>query len=743
MPSEEVGRMSRPDPAVRARALSAHALLGCAIFSALALCTVALVALGVVANPALAEVYTGELALKAHPGSLALNSEGDVWTSEWYSNRLVELEPSGKEKRSAIESLAKAEHSECADPGALHGPFGVAVDAKGNVWVADSRNNRVLELTAEGKCEREVGDKEGKESDGYNQVGSGAGDFSYPTGVAIGPSGNVWVVDDGNNRVEEFSETGTYIGAFGSFGKGECSLDIPFGIAVDAHGHIWVSEPYAYRVQRFQETGKAVAAECVAGASLGAGFPEGGVAVDPQGNVWIPEEGKVKKYNASGELLTTFGLPGTGTGELSGVEGIAVNTAGDAWLSMDVPNRLEEWSPSSEPLVPEDAASPALDMNFFPGDPSESEIGTLWTEAKEAGASVVRVETGESHNEKQETLDYELEVLAKAAYERGMKLDWLLVNCSSTEINKECSKEGNGPEDAPPNSIAKYISAYDSLTPEHLKSAVIAFEYGNENWTGPEGSGVHLTGNEYGDKYVAAGAEQVAEHFGVPLLMQVRLSPGEASGGAAWMNSLFEGKSKDEALREALIGNGGATSPENWLASHPYGASMMLPPALGEQTNLENDRDSLGDEWGSERWLKEAYFVTKKTGLDVPVAITEYGCGIESEEHGMSIPVTVNACKRLEEHGNPSALVERTEMAEHFWEFSKLVKEKAVPKTSLPAEGFVPKLAFATWYDEYGSAENFGVWRYASGHSPPGVKESDGEFFEQFSAGAKSLATAP
>ena len=87
----------------------------------------------------------------------------------------------------------------------LNTPYGVAVGSSGNVYVADMGNNRIQEFTSTGTYVTSWGNR-----------GSGNGQFTNPYCVAVGNSGNVYVADTGNNRIQEFTSTGTYVTSWGS-----------------------------------------------------------------------------------------------------------------------------------------------------------------------------------------------------------------------------------------------------------------------------------------------------------------------------------------------------------------------------------------------------------------------------------------------------------------------------------------------------------------------------------------------
>jgi DNA-binding beta-propeller fold protein YncE len=73
----------------------------------------------------------------------------------------------------------------------------------------------------------------------FGSAGSGSGQFAHPAGSAVDASGNLWVVDQNNDRVEKFSAGGEYLTKFGSAGSGNGQFNGPETLAIDAKGNIW------------------------------------------------------------------------------------------------------------------------------------------------------------------------------------------------------------------------------------------------------------------------------------------------------------------------------------------------------------------------------------------------------------------------------------------------------------------------------------------------------------------------
>jgi secreted PhoX family phosphatase len=82
-------------------------------------------------------------------------------------------------------------------------------------------------------------------------IGSGNGQFNNPAAVAVDASGNVWVADIGNNRIQEFSGSGVYLQQFGSQGSGNGQFNHPAALAVDTLGNVWVADIGNNRIQEF------------------------------------------------------------------------------------------------------------------------------------------------------------------------------------------------------------------------------------------------------------------------------------------------------------------------------------------------------------------------------------------------------------------------------------------------------------------------------------------------------------
>ena len=128
-----------------------------------------------------------------------MDGNGAVWVAEGGNNRIQVREPDGR-WRVAFGKAGGGDGAIGSGAGEFRGPSGIAVDGNGAVWVTEFWNHRIQVREPDGRW-RVAG---GKAGGGAGARGSGAGEFIYPWGIAVDGNGAVWVAEEGNHRIQRY-----------------------------------------------------------------------------------------------------------------------------------------------------------------------------------------------------------------------------------------------------------------------------------------------------------------------------------------------------------------------------------------------------------------------------------------------------------------------------------------------------------------------------------------------------------
>lgn len=267
------------------------------------------------------------------PRAVALASGGDVYVADTKNNRVQEFSASG-------EYLAQL-GTTGTEKEKLKEPTGVAVAPNGDVFVASTPCRCVKKYGAKGEY--------------LSEFATTA--LAEPSGIAVSSNKLVYVTgkssESGTERyvVSVFKEeTGAFVKDFGLEGSETCTpctLKEPRGIAVSANGaYVYIASTGNDRVEQFTASSGVLYREVGSEGSGNLQFKEpAGIAVAPGGNVYVADTGndRVQELTASEEYVAQFGSAGTGNGQLQSPSGVAFDTAGDMYVADTANNRIEKW----------------------------------------------------------------------------------------------------------------------------------------------------------------------------------------------------------------------------------------------------------------------------------------------------------------------------------------------------------------------------------------------------------------
>jgi serine/threonine-protein kinase len=232
------------------------------------------------------------------PFGVAVDAGGNVYVADAGNNSIRAINPAGMVSTFSGTGVAGAANG--SDTATFNSPLSVAVDGSGNLYVADYGNNIIRKISPAGLVSTFAGT-------GATGADNGAGTiatFNLPEGIAVDGAGNVYVADNGNNLIRKITPDGTVSAFAGNGTAGSAngngtgaSFNSPFGVAVDGAGNVYVADAGNNLIRKITPGGavSTFAGSGVKGAKnatgSGASFnTPSGVAVDKTGNVYVADE---------------------------------------------------------------------------------------------------------------------------------------------------------------------------------------------------------------------------------------------------------------------------------------------------------------------------------------------------------------------------------------------------------------------------------------------------------------------
>ncbi|MGH9627550.1 MAG: hypothetical protein ACRD7E_04285, partial [Bryobacteraceae bacterium] len=310
------------------------------------------------------------------PIGLARDSLGNLLIVDSLNTRLRKLDTAGQLTTFAGRSESDEPEGDLLTSIYLKSPAGIAIDSRGTLCMAETDEHRIRCISAAGVVWIFAGTGEA----GFRGDNGPAAEalLHSPTALAFDLSGNLYVADTGNERIRKIVPSGfisTVAGGGTAAGDGPAlaaQLLQPAGVAVDRSGNIFFSESGSNRIRKVNAAGQITT---LADAQAGLKQPQG-LRVDEAGNLYFADTGnhQVRRISSSGKVTVIAGTgvygfggdngPAT-AGLLSFPRDVALDPSGAIWISDSGNHRIRKLTPASgpdivEPLPPGEVTLPPM-----------------------------------------------------------------------------------------------------------------------------------------------------------------------------------------------------------------------------------------------------------------------------------------------------------------------------------------------------------------------------------------------
>ncbi len=295
---------------------------------------------------------TGTAASFNDPRHIAVDTSGNLYVVDRNNHNIRKITPAG-----VVTTFAGSGSQGSSDgtgtAASFRFPYGIAADASGNVYVADTNNLAIRKITPAGVVTTLAG------SAGVIGSTDGTGTaarFNFPFGIAVDTSGNLYVADRSNHTIRKITPTGevtTLAGLAGNMGSiddtgAAARFNLPSGVTVDTAGNVYVADTFNHNIRKITPAGAvttlagtgSVGSANGTGTAASFGFPDD-VSVDALGNVYVADVNshRIRRITPTG-VVTTFagsGLQGdtngpAATASFNFPRGVTVDASGTIYV---------------------------------------------------------------------------------------------------------------------------------------------------------------------------------------------------------------------------------------------------------------------------------------------------------------------------------------------------------------------------------------------------------------------------
>ncbi len=304
------------------------------------------------------------------PQGMARDTQGNLYIADFNNNRVRKIAPDGTMSTFAGNGFLRyTGDGGPATAASLNGPRSVATDANGNVFIVDSNNHAIRKVNAAGTISTVAGGRSGSSGDGGQAT---AAAFYYPQAVVVDTAGNLFIADSGNNRVRKVSFLSIVSNYAGNGTQGfsgdngvatSAMLNSPQGLVLDAAGNLYIVDSGNNRIRKVTSSGTISTfagngtngfsgdGGQAASATLNFGYPPyASLTFDAAGNLYFTDggNGRVRRVTPNGIISTVAGGGQLGDGSpatqasLQMPAGVVVDPAGNIFISDGSANNVRE-----------------------------------------------------------------------------------------------------------------------------------------------------------------------------------------------------------------------------------------------------------------------------------------------------------------------------------------------------------------------------------------------------------------
>jgi uncharacterized protein (TIGR03437 family) len=318
-------------------------------------------------------------AMLLEPAAAALDGKGNLYIADTGTNRVRQVGPSGIMRTFAGTGLAGPGPDQTnAVKSTLCSPMSLAIGPAGNLFIADTYNQRIRMVDANGLISTAAGT--GVAGRGAEGLPAGQMNLRTPRGICLDRAGTLYVVDTGNHRVLRVLPRGTTQTAAGNGSPGDAGdggvaalaqLNLPSACALDTAGNLFVADTASHRIRKVTPSGRitTVAGTGIAGSDGDEGpataarvHAPAGIAVEDDGNLFVAdtENHRIRQVTPDGVIHTIAGRGSPGysgdggiatSAEIDSPTGLSLDGAGNLYFADSGNNRVRR-------LVPQQGAPP-------------------------------------------------------------------------------------------------------------------------------------------------------------------------------------------------------------------------------------------------------------------------------------------------------------------------------------------------------------------------------------------------